>query len=101
LRCLDAGYFAVVSLAPFLPWIGISISFAGRSRAFLAGFAGKADAWRILLRRASHQVDYVLAARTRVNHDRLPRSANDERSAPVQTGQCRLSQGMEMQVEPD
>jgi hypothetical protein len=27
--------------------------------------------------------------------------ANDRCSAAVQTGQCRLSQGMEMQVEPD
>src|ERR1035437_10024404 len=27
--------------------------------------------------------------------------ANDRRSAAVQTSQCRLSQGMKMQVEPD
>jgi hypothetical protein len=32
---------------------------------------------------------------------RLIHPANDGRSAAVQTGQCRLSQGMEMQVEPD
>src|ERR1700723_4422228 len=55
LRCLDAGFLAVVSLAPFLPWIGISISFwpADALRVFLSGFAGGEDALPILWRNAS------------------------------------------------
>src|ERR1700720_2834216 len=55
LRCLDAGLLAVVSLAPFLPWIGISISFwpADALRVFLSGFAGGEDALPILWRNAS------------------------------------------------
>jgi hypothetical protein len=55
LRCLDAGFLAVVSLAPVLPWIGISISFwpADALRVFLSGFAGGEDALPILWRNAS------------------------------------------------
>src|SRR5258705_4212944 len=55
LRCLDAGFFAAVSLATFLPWMGISISFwpAAALRGFLAGFASDDDAWSMLCRRAS------------------------------------------------
>src|SRR6476659_7536416 len=46
-RCgLDAGFFAVVSLAAFLPEIGISISFwpAAALRGFLADFCGALSA---------------------------------------------------------
>jgi hypothetical protein len=54
LRCLDAGFLAVVSLAPFLPWIGISISFwPADALRVLSGFAGDEDALPRLWRNAS------------------------------------------------
>src|ERR1700733_3388523 len=54
LRCLGAGFLAVVSLAPFLPWIGISISFwPADALRVLSGFAGDEDALPRLWRNAS------------------------------------------------